>query len=290
DLGDPAFAQQTGQALLPDIYQSAQLPDAFDAAREALANRILTLKGSVNTAPAVNAGPGQTITLSGCPGISTDTCATPAFSSSVADPFTTTFSVTVNPGDTVLSVVDGYRAVGKTIGGVSFNGQALTQSAGLLGNTMGAEIWSLKNPTATTANVVITYTNGGTFVFDRACARTFTGVDLPVQSSQTFTTANASTGISLTGLTSTTDKSIFVDIASCNCGNLQMTAEPNRTLGLNAGPNQVGSSTIITKSPAGNDTLPWTAGAAAATVAGGVHPPPPAGPAHPSGTPTDAGS
>jgi hypothetical protein len=46
DLGDPVFAQQTGQALLPNIYQSAQLPDAFYAAREALANRILTLKGS----------------------------------------------------------------------------------------------------------------------------------------------------------------------------------------------------------------------------------------------------
>src|SRR5437867_9564259 len=152
--------------------------------------------------------------------ISANTCATPAFTSSVADPFTTTFSVTVKPGDTVLSVVDGYRAVQKTIASVVFNGQSLTKSAGLLGNTMGAEIWSLKNPTATTANVVITYTTGSTFVFDRACARTFTGVDLPVQSSAIFTTANASTGISLTGLTSTSDKAIFVDIAACNCGGL----------------------------------------------------------------------
>src|SRR5438094_5936407 len=39
-----------------------------------------------------------------------------------------------------------------------------------------------------------------------------------------------------------------------------MTPETNRTHDLNAGPNQVGSSTIITKSPAGNDTMPWTAG------------------------------
>jgi hypothetical protein len=46
DLGDPNFAQQTGQTLLPNIYQSAAAPDAFYAAREALANRILTLKGS----------------------------------------------------------------------------------------------------------------------------------------------------------------------------------------------------------------------------------------------------
>src|SRR5204863_5558043 len=120
--------------------------------------------------------------------ISTDTCAAPASSASTADPFTTTFSVTVHPGDTVLSVVDGYRAVGKTISSVVFNGsQNLTKSAGTLGNPMGTEIWSLKNPTVTTANVVITYANGGTFVFDKACARTFSGLDLPVQSTAVFT-------------------------------------------------------------------------------------------------------
>src|SRR5215467_8249241 len=107
--------------------------------------------------------------------MSVNTCASPAFSVSLSEPFTTTFSITVKPGDTVLSVVDGYRAIGKTIAGVTFNGQALTKSAGTLGNTMGAEIWSLKNPTATTGNVVITYTSGGLLVFDDACARTFTG-------------------------------------------------------------------------------------------------------------------
>src|SRR5207248_167748 len=102
---------------------------------------------------------------------------------------------------------------------VVFNGsQALTKSAGILGNTMGAEIWSLKNPTATTANVVITYSSGGTFVFDKACARTFTGVDLPVQAKATFTAADVSAGISMTGLTSTSDKAVFVDIAACERG------------------------------------------------------------------------
>src|SRR5439155_20461276 len=115
--------------------------------------------------------------------------------------------------------------------------------------------------------------NGGTFVFDSACARTFTGIDLPVQSSARFTAADASAGISLIGLTSTSDKAIFVDIAACNCGGLTMIAETNRTLGLNAGPNQVGSSTIITKSPAGNDAMPWTAAAVAASEAGVVYPP-----------------
>src|SRR5262249_32685971 len=148
----------------------------------------------------------------------------------------------------------------------------LTRSAGTSANNMGAEIWSLKNPTATTANVVITYTRGGKLMFDQACARTLTGVDLPVPSSGvTFSTGHASSGINLTGLASTTDKSIFVDIAACNCGGLVLTPEPNRKLDLNAGPNQVGSSTL-TKSPAGNDTMPWTTPAVEATAAGVVYP------------------
>jgi hypothetical protein len=46
DLGDPCFALNTGQTLFPDIYSSAVTPDAFNAARESLANRILALKGS----------------------------------------------------------------------------------------------------------------------------------------------------------------------------------------------------------------------------------------------------
>jgi hypothetical protein len=46
DLGDPCFALHTGLALFPNIYSSAVTPDAFNTARESLANRILALKGS----------------------------------------------------------------------------------------------------------------------------------------------------------------------------------------------------------------------------------------------------
>jgi Glycoside hydrolase 123 N-terminal domain/Glycoside hydrolase 123, catalytic domain len=46
DLGDPTFAQQTGKSLMATTYSSKQAADAFYSAREALANRILTLKGS----------------------------------------------------------------------------------------------------------------------------------------------------------------------------------------------------------------------------------------------------
>src|SRR5437016_2671178 len=67
----------------------------------------------------------------GDPQLSANTCAAPAASPSLSDPFTTTFPVTVNSGDAVLSAVIGYRAVGKTVASVSFNGsQSLTKSAG----------------------------------------------------------------------------------------------------------------------------------------------------------------
>src|SRR5438552_14189677 len=113
------------------------------------------------------------VLLLGLPGfaqanVSANTCALPASSTSSADPFTTTFSVTVRPGDTVLSVVDGYRAVGKTISSVVFNGQNLTKSAGTLGNTMGAEIWSLKNPRSEERRVGKACRSGCTGELDRS--------------------------------------------------------------------------------------------------------------------------
>jgi hypothetical protein len=46
DLGDPGFARQIGQALFPNVYSSVQPPASLYAAREALARRILELKGS----------------------------------------------------------------------------------------------------------------------------------------------------------------------------------------------------------------------------------------------------
>src|ERR1044072_7738345 len=47
DLGDPAFAEQTGRALFPHVYSARQPAAALDSTREALAQRILALKGSI---------------------------------------------------------------------------------------------------------------------------------------------------------------------------------------------------------------------------------------------------
>src|SRR5215468_6672574 len=45
----------TGQTLFPAIYSSAVTPEAFNVARESLANRILALKGSPQaTGPAAS--------------------------------------------------------------------------------------------------------------------------------------------------------------------------------------------------------------------------------------------
>src|SRR5207248_9226321 len=71
-------------------------------------------------------------------------------------------------------------------------------------------------------------------------------------------------------LTLANDKVVFVDIVACNCGGMLMVQEPNRMLHLNSGLNQVGSSVLI-KSPAGTDPMPWTAGAVQATAAGVVY-------------------
>ena len=69
DLGDPNFAQQTGQALFPDVFASNQTPAALSTAREQLAQRILQLKGQGGptvsmTAPANGSTVSGTITLS----------------------------------------------------------------------------------------------------------------------------------------------------------------------------------------------------------------------------------
>ena len=51
DLGDPVFAEQTGRQLFPSTYEARQPAASLYAAREALAQRILALKGGTSPAP-----------------------------------------------------------------------------------------------------------------------------------------------------------------------------------------------------------------------------------------------
>lgn len=70
DLGDPAYAQQTGQSLFPNVFSSDQPGASLLAARENLAQRILQLNGTANgpsvtmTSPTSGATVSGTITLS----------------------------------------------------------------------------------------------------------------------------------------------------------------------------------------------------------------------------------
>jgi len=167
-----------------------------------------------------------------------------------------------------------YRATVKTVASVVFNGtDNLTRDVSQFGNTMGTELWSIKNPSVAAGNIVVTYADGGVYVWDAVCAMAFSSVTKPPQATGTYTASDASAGISLPGLTSTTDNAIFIDVASCNCGALVMTNETNRTLQMNYGPYIAGVSTIITKTGAGNDTMPWKTPATAATAVGAVYPP-----------------
>jgi hypothetical protein len=73
DLGDPAFALQTGRALFPNTFSARQSADALYAAREALANRILALKSgnAPSNIPTVNVtAPANGSTVSGVIAIS----------------------------------------------------------------------------------------------------------------------------------------------------------------------------------------------------------------------------
>ena len=54
DLGDPGFAQQIGHGLFPNTFSSNQTAASLYEAREALAQRILELKGSPPTGPTVS--------------------------------------------------------------------------------------------------------------------------------------------------------------------------------------------------------------------------------------------
>src|ERR1051326_4106534 len=71
DLGDPGFAQTTGQALYPNVYSSNQPSSSIYNTREQLAQRILQLNGSGGgsttvsmTAPTNGSTVSGTITLS----------------------------------------------------------------------------------------------------------------------------------------------------------------------------------------------------------------------------------
>lgn len=216
------------------------------------------------------------------PAISANTCGSPVSSASSSDPYTTTQSVTVASGDTLMVVRIGARMVTKPVSGVVFNGtDTLNLAVAAAGNTMNAEIWYKINPTVATGNVVVTYANGGTYVWDQICVTTFTNtaassvVDITATNTHDSSTAD----ISLSGLTSTVDNAVFVDVLATNSGFATMTPETNRTLRMDGttATFTAYSSDITVKTTAGNDTMPYTFSATQATEVGAVFKPATAG-------------
>jgi hypothetical protein len=118
DLGDPCFALTTGETLFPNIYSSAVTSNAFNAAREALANRILALKGS----PQANGPAGSTSSctlldgtpVTGTTAVSVTTTSLPGANQNAA--YSATISATGGTTPYTWSIISGSLPAGLTLG------------------------------------------------------------------------------------------------------------------------------------------------------------------------------
>lgn len=172
-----------------------------------------------------------------------------------------TFSATVSAGSNRLLVVSIEARHDAIISGITFDDVPLTKAINISGPSfMQAEVWYLIGPNVTTANVVASYTASGTFQYLAGCAQSFFGVAQSSLVDDTDTNSSAAaTAISLSGLTTVTDGCLIVDAVAWNGGATTMTAETNRTnTGMDQATWVVGSSRLVTKSPAGAVTMEWT--------------------------------
>lgn len=102
-----------------------------------------------------NSGAGLTFN-SGVTGIAMDYASHAA--NNVTAVTSVTWAHTVTTGATALVVQSGLVTTGTTISGITFNGTSLTRAVQYYNSfNVQSEIWYLLSPTATTANIVVTY-------------------------------------------------------------------------------------------------------------------------------------
>lgn len=180
-----------------------------------------------------------------------------------------TFSFTVNAGsDLLLLVFVGAEANSGNNGndpvtGITFNGVALTKidsqhtnvTPGGSGNS--AEMWYLKNPDVTTANIVVSYT--GTVDGDTVTAIEVTGADqtTPIN---TFLGAKANSANPSTNVTTTVDNCLVFDILSGSGSGTTLTPDASQTERSNITNTGQMRSAISSeaKATAGLITMSWT--------------------------------
>jgi hypothetical protein len=141
DLGDPGFAQSTGQAMFPDVFASNQPPSSLYSARDQLAQRILQLKGVGGSSMVNMTSPAGGSTVSGSVTLSA-TASDPAGIAGVTflvDGAATGSEITAAPYTT------------------SFNSATLADGS----HTFAARARNTANATTTSAAVSVTVSNGG---------------------------------------------------------------------------------------------------------------------------------
>lgn len=123
---------------------------------------------------------------------------------------TTVASVQVNSGEALIVRIT-CRDGGTTVSNVKFNGtESLTKAVGLSGNLL-SDIWYLPNPTATTANVVVTY-NASRDRPRLVSVEVVSGADTSALIDATTTADNFTTSTSITAnLTTTVNDTLLLD-------------------------------------------------------------------------------
>jgi hypothetical protein len=178
DLGDPGFAQSTGQALYPNVYSSNQPSSSIYNAREQLAQRILQLNGGGTSTTVNMTAPANGSTVSG----------------------TITLSATASdPGGIagVTFLVDGV-ATGSEITTAPYNASFNTTTLANGTHTFAARARNTANATTTSGAVSVTVSNGGggsgQLTVTSALALTPASPAVNQSTTATFTVKNTGTG------------------------------------------------------------------------------------------------
>jgi len=177
DLGDPGFAQSTGQALYPNVYSSNQPSSSIYNAREQLAQRILQLNGSGGSTTVSMTAPANGATVSG----------------------TITLSATASdPGGIagVTFLVDGV-ATGTEITTSPYNASFDTTTLANGTHTFAARARNTANVTTTSGAVSVTVSNStgvGQLTVTSAMALTPASPAVNQSTTATFTVKNTGTG------------------------------------------------------------------------------------------------
>jgi hypothetical protein len=175
DLGDPAFADQVGRALFPHVYESRASAAALYDARDALAQRILALKGSTPTPRVTMTTPTAGQTLSG----------------------TVTLAATASDASGVQFLVDG-APVGMEITAPPYQTEFDTRSVVNGNHAFAARARNSSNVAVTSASAVALIDNAtiaGPFTVTSALATSPASPLVNQSTTVTFTVENTSTRV-----------------------------------------------------------------------------------------------